>query len=76
MREVVGVVLSLHNVPDQDISTYAMFSFMYGLLPPAPGVFVYATGYALDVDLVSYYNLKLSPLTKINNYHFGDYPMS
>lgn len=53
MREVVGVVLSLHNVPDQDISTYAMFSFMYGLLPPAPGVFVYATGYALDVDLVA-----------------------
>jgi len=52
-REVVSLVLqfSQHNTTEvQDLSTYG---FLYGTFPSAPGVFVYATRYALDVDLIA-----------------------
>lgn len=51
-REVVSLVLQVsgHNMSEvQDLSTYG---FLYGTFPSAPGVFVYATSYGLDVDLV------------------------
>jgi len=34
-----------------DLSTYGFF---YGTFPTAPGVFVFATQYVIDVDLVSF----------------------
>ncbi|XP_054266157.1 integral membrane protein GPR155 isoform X2 [Macrosteles quadrilineatus] len=52
-REVVSLVLqfSQHNKTEvEDLSTYG---FLYGTFPSAPGVFVYATRYALDVDLIA-----------------------
>lgn len=51
-REVVSLLLqgSGHNKSEvEDLSTYG---FLYGTFPSAPGVFVYATSYSLDVDLV------------------------
>jgi len=35
-----------------DLSTYG---FLYGVFPAAPGVFVFATQYSIDIDLVSEY---------------------
>lgn len=51
MREIVALFLKDTNKPEviQDLTT---FSFLYGTIPSAPGVFVYATAYALDIDLV------------------------
>lgn len=51
MREIVDIFLQYQNKEDK--SDFTTFSFLYGLIPSAPGVFVYATAYALDVDLVS-----------------------
>ncbi|KAK7583779.1 hypothetical protein V9T40_004742 [Parthenolecanium corni] len=52
MREIVALFLKDTNKPEviQDLTT---FSFLYGTIPSAPGVFVYATAYALDIDLIA-----------------------
>ncbi len=56
MREIV--CLFLQNIDDKitrfDLTT---FSFLYGTIPSAPGVFVYATAYGLDIDLVSHISI-------------------
>ncbi|KAG8313102.1 hypothetical protein J6590_010196 [Homalodisca vitripennis] len=52
-REVVSLILqfSQHNSTEvQDLSTYG---FLYGTFPSAPSVFVYATSYSMDVDLIA-----------------------
>lgn len=50
-REVVSLLHTGSNTSDTlNLSTYG---FLYGTFPSAPGVFVFATQYAIDVDLVS-----------------------
>lgn len=50
-REVVNALHSGSNSSETlDLSTYGFF---YGTFPTAPGVFVFATQYTIDIDLVS-----------------------
>ncbi|XP_046388292.1 integral membrane protein GPR155 [Ischnura elegans] len=50
-REVVSILHAGVNATDTlDLSTYG---FLYGTFPAAPGVFVFSTQYALDVDLIA-----------------------
>lgn len=50
-REVVSLVNAGATENETvDLSTYG---FLYGTFPSAPTVFVFATQYSLDVDLVS-----------------------
>ncbi|KAL3271094.1 hypothetical protein HHI36_021590 [Cryptolaemus montrouzieri] len=50
-REVVSILNSGYNVTDTvDLS---MFGFLYGTFPSAPAVFVFATQYTLDIDLIA-----------------------
>lgn len=50
-REVVSLLHAGYNETEtSDLSTYG---FLYGTFPSAPTVFVFATQYSLDVDLVS-----------------------
>uniref|UniRef100_A0A8D8UIQ9 Integral membrane protein GPR155 n=2 Tax=Cacopsylla melanoneura TaxID=428564 RepID=A0A8D8UIQ9_9HEMI len=35
------------------VEAYSTFAFLYGTVPSAPGVFVYATSYNLDVELIA-----------------------
>lgn len=49
-REVVSLVHAGYNESDTvDLSTYG---FLYGTFPSAPTVFVFATQYSIDIDLV------------------------
>ena len=51
IREAVYLFHPGKNLSETgDLSTYG---FLYGLFPAAPGVFVFATQYSIDVDLVS-----------------------
>lgn len=51
IHEVVSLFHPGTNTSETlDLSTYG---FLYGVFPAAPGVFVFATQYSLDVDLVS-----------------------
>lgn len=51
-REVVSLVHAGDSVNETlDLSTYG---FLYGTFPSAPTVFVFATQYNLDIDLVSH----------------------
>lgn len=51
MRETVSLIHAGVNVSDtKELSTYG---FLYGTFPAAPAVFVFATQYALDIDLVT-----------------------
>lgn len=51
-RQTVNIMGAGANFSDTtDLST---FGFLYGTFPAAPGVFVIASQYNLDVDLVSY----------------------
>ncbi|GLH10934.1 Integral membrane protein GPR155 [Gryllus bimaculatus] len=50
-REVVSLLHSGSNESDTvDLSTYG---FLYGTFPAAPGVFVFATQYSVDIDLIA-----------------------
>lgn len=51
MREMVALFVNYLNDP-KEILDLTTFSFLYGTIPSAPGVFVYATAYALDESLV------------------------
>lgn len=52
MREMVS--LFVHNLKNPtEILDLTTFSFLYGTIPSAPGVFVYATAYALDESLIA-----------------------
>lgn len=49
-REVINIVHAGFNESETtDLSTYG---FLYGTFPAAPTVFVFATQFSLDVDLV------------------------
>lgn len=51
-REIVSLIQPGYNESETvDLSTYG---FLYGTFPSAPTVFVFATQYSLDVDLVCY----------------------
>ncbi|XP_065216568.1 lysosomal cholesterol signaling protein [Planococcus citri] len=52
MREIVALCLSKGTVEEDNLDL-ATFAFLYGTLPSAPGVFVYANAYGLDIDLVA-----------------------
>lgn len=50
VREVVSIIKPGANETETlDFSTYG---FLYGTFPAAPGVFVFATQYNVDIDLV------------------------
>ncbi|XP_066995433.2 lysosomal cholesterol signaling protein isoform X2 [Anabrus simplex] len=50
-REVVSLLHSGSNTSDtSDLSTYG---FLYGTFPAAPGVFVFANQYGIDIDLIA-----------------------
>lgn len=50
-REVVSILNAGYNTTETvDLST---FGFLYGTFPSAPAVFVFATQYALDIDLIA-----------------------
>lgn len=50
-REVVSVIHAGVNVSDtEDLSTYG---FLYGTFPAAPGVFVFATQYGVEIELIA-----------------------
>lgn len=54
MRESVSLLHAGFNSSDtQELATYG---FLYGTFPSAPAVFVFASQYSLDVDLVTIYN--------------------
>lgn len=53
-REVTSLVFRSVGMNGTDSDTeISNFAFLYGTLPAAPGVFVYATSYNIEVDLVS-----------------------
>jgi hypothetical protein len=53
IHEVVTLFHPGNNASETlDLSTYG---FLYGVFPAAPGVFVFATQYSIDIDLVSEY---------------------
>nr|CAI5834013.1 unnamed protein product [Callosobruchus analis] len=50
-REVISILRSGYNESETlDLSTYG---FLYGTFPSAPTVFVFATHYSIDVDLIA-----------------------
>ncbi|KAJ9580870.1 hypothetical protein L9F63_023951, partial [Diploptera punctata] len=60
-REVVSLFNPGKNVTDTlDLST---FGFLYGVFPAAPTVFVFATQYSIDVDLMASSKAVLAPCT-------------
>jgi predicted permease len=53
VREVVSIIKpGVNETETLDFSTYG---FLYGTFPAAPGVFVFATQYNVDIDLVNSY---------------------
>lgn len=56
-RQTVNIMNAGRNFTETtDLST---FGFLYGTFPAAPGVFVIATQYNVDIDLVSFNSMKL-----------------
>ncbi|XP_026683997.1 integral membrane protein GPR155, partial [Diaphorina citri] len=58
LRQVVYALLTAFpdNAPTNgtaSVEAYSTFAFLYGTVPSAPGVFVYATSYNLDVELIA-----------------------
>lgn len=64
MREIVAIFLEGTTNKSDVIQDLTTFSFLYGTIPSAPGVFVYATAYALDIDLVC--NLNFVMIVPVN----------
>jgi predicted permease len=62
-REVISILHPGFNASETvDLSTYG---FLYGTFPSAPTVFVFASQYLIDVDLVSD-NSAISTVNTIN----------
>ncbi|XP_059478612.1 integral membrane protein GPR155 isoform X2 [Neocloeon triangulifer] len=51
VREVVSIIKP--GVNETETSDYSTYGFLYGTFPAAPGVFVFATQYNIDVDLIA-----------------------
>lgn len=52
MRETVSLLQAGFN--ESDTGELSAYGFLYGTFPSAPAVFVFATQYSVDVDLVMY----------------------
>lgn len=53
IREVTSIFLGKFGTVDaDDCLAFSMFGFLYGMIPSAPAVFVYASAYNLEMDLV------------------------
>lgn len=53
IREVTSIFLGHFGTVDANESlALSMFGFLYGMIPSAPAVFVYASAYNLEMDLV------------------------
>lgn len=53
IREITSVLLGNFGTLNADDSlALSMFGFLYGMIPSAPAVFVYASAYNLEMDLV------------------------
>lgn len=53
LREITSVLLGNFGTLNADDSlALSMFGFLYGMIPSAPAVFVYASAYNLEMDLV------------------------
>lgn len=60
IRQTVNITNAGSNFTETtDLST---FGFLYGTFPAAPGVFVVATRYNVDIDLVSWEFIRLKLL--------------
>lgn len=67
MRETVSLLHAGSNASDtKELSTYG---FLYGTFPAAPAVFVFATQYSIDIDLVKY------RCTFVQNYIWNNFPI-
>ncbi|XP_073989122.1 integral membrane protein GPR155 homolog anchor isoform X2 [Rhodnius prolixus] len=53
IREISSLILHSAKVNSTESIAMSTYGFLYGTFPSAPGVFVYATSYALDVDLIA-----------------------
>ncbi|XP_014253111.1 integral membrane protein GPR155 [Cimex lectularius] len=53
LREITSLVLHTTTINSTAITEMSTYGFLYGTFPAAPGVFVYATSYALDVELIA-----------------------
>jgi len=53
IRELTSIFLGKFGTVNADDSlAFSMFGFLYGMIPSAPAVFVYASAYNLEMDLV------------------------
>jgi len=53
IRELTSIFLGKFGSVNADESlALSMFGFLYGMIPSAPAVFVYASAYNLEMDLV------------------------
>ncbi|KAF6208388.1 hypothetical protein GE061_016842 [Apolygus lucorum] len=52
-REVSSLVLTWAQFPANESIAFSTYGFLYGTIPSAPGVFVYATNYGLEVKLIA-----------------------
>ncbi|CAH1408234.1 unnamed protein product [Nezara viridula] len=53
IREITSSILHSSDYNSTSVTDLSTFGFLYGTFPAAPGVFVYATTYGLDLDLIA-----------------------
>ncbi|XP_050524359.1 integral membrane protein GPR155 isoform X2 [Daktulosphaira vitifoliae] len=54
IREVTSILLgNFGSLNPDDKLSFTMFGFLYGMIPSAPAVFVYASSYNLEMDLIA-----------------------
>ncbi|XP_060864971.1 lysosomal cholesterol signaling protein [Metopolophium dirhodum] len=54
IRELTSIFLGKFGTVNADDSlAFSMFGFLYGMIPSAPAVFVYASAYNLEMDLIA-----------------------
>lgn len=53
IREISSSILHSSDYNSTLVTDMSTFGFLYGTFPAAPGVFVYATTYGLDLDLIA-----------------------
>lgn len=53
IKETASSLLHSVGLNSTNVADMSTFGFLYGTIPAAPGVFVYATTYSLDVDLIA-----------------------
>ncbi|XP_050440687.1 integral membrane protein GPR155 [Adelges cooleyi] len=54
IREITSIFLgNFGTIAPNDKLEFTMFGFLYGMIPSAPAVFVYASAYNLEMDLIA-----------------------